>query len=1633
MIYTNDVPELVLFSKRVFLPKGEPPTRGTLIYHYTESVSDTIAEIENPLNYTPQSAAMYRFYFYTMTYSGKIKNRRFFIKDVKEKKDIYTKIKDETNLKTVPTITLSDFNMNCYFEMSKYLQIYYNMTEKIDCKSKVLIFWDYLTKILEDPTTSNYKTKVLLINADRYDNAFKGKLKEKLRNPLFMIYYTLLKDPSICAKFDHDIFIYYKNRSIRINPAHAEKSKTAARFKTLLLQLLSHVSRDIVASTDETSIQSDEKEEVVKEIITKEYNPHSQTVMNQTMNVEALPSVINKEEEQKEEPKEDTKEKKLAEDIDKSLNKKAEEISADVSSEEEAKRLAEEAIQNDKELLSKLYDQAVADNKPTSSASTARDKKIREEQGKIVVGNMSIDKIRSVQSTHMPIPESDVSNVMKTTNDNMKHKKFSNFEQTYTEKVFPKDMVNAFASLNDKSIPMTIIKYDVKDTSDELNYKDTYTVVLEDVNRQRHTISVDIPKFIDNRYMWIGGSKKMILYQNFLYPVVKSGPDEVQIVTNYNKMFIARKGTKSISSLERLNKFIQAESLSEKYFIPGYAVKLNAEYITTVEYDELSKQFLRFENGNTILYFSQAQAIEAAAKKGITIGDNEIFIGFFKGTPVTIDQNTQRTGNDKSITDIIIESLPEELQIAYEKTKAPKRLLYSVATTMRQPVALGLLLGFWEGLSSVMKNLGIEYTLETKAPSHLKAGQNYLQFADCTLVYSETIAQSLVMNGFRAIETIQYKITEMETKEPYMDYLVKVYGKRSIANALMNVYEFTIDPITKEILEDLNLPTTLVPLCIYANSLLADSQYTPDYNQKLCRIRSSEIVPSILYDAIAKQYIVYKNSNGKKKLSLPKDIVINRLLELPTVEDVSTLNPLLEMERKHTTMYKGWRGINSDHTYTQDKRVYDDSMIGIIGLATSPDGSVGVQKVLTMEPNVVSARGYLKVTNDEKELKDVNLYSPAEMLCPLGPTRDDPTRTGHGVKQSKHVIPVKHSSPVLISNGAEESVRFDLSSSFVINAKEDGTVVDEIVDKNGEVTMLICEYKDGTHQAIDLSPKIEKNGGGGFYLSNRMQSNLRVGMKFKKNDMLAWHKDFFKAGQYTGNRMNMGTMVKIGILSTYNTYQDSTVITEKMSHEMATEMAFNRQVVIGKNATVDFIANVGDRVQIGSSLIQFDTSYEDNELNKLLSTLSDELKEGVMENSRNNIKSKTAGVIEDIKMYSTVDLEELSPSLRAIFSKYYKKINEKKKMLSKYDPNDSIMKCGVLFTETTGKVTPNKYGMVKGQKLEDGVLIEFYIKHEEYLEIGSKVAYFTGLKATIGEVIPGGYEPYSEFRKDEEVSTLIASNSVLKRMTPSILLTSFGNKCIVELKRSLKTIFDRTPDDIKCKEEMLSLICRFFTAFDKTKTNTNKYKSMFEPMTPPAFRKWFRGFFEDEDAYLILDIVDYERTITFDDIDRAAKVINVPLFEYVYLPHVTMDKTRIIRTREKVPVGYIHVKRTQQTVAKKNGISTSSNIRSAMTGQVTGADKNGRESDLENSMLVALDMQNCLKELNGPRADDMVAKREMLSDIAKQGYVKYSDLTYDVNNKTTLNTVDTYFLGMGIKTDLVTKGLMLNSTLKKDM
>nr|DAO30652.1 MAG TPA: hypothetical protein [Caudoviricetes sp.] len=233
------------------------------------------------------------------------------------------------------------------------------------------------------------------------------------------------------------------------------------------------------------------------------------------------------------------------------------------------------------------------------------------------------------------------------------------------------------------------------------------------------------------------------------------------------------------------------------------------------------------------------------------------------------------------------------------------------------------------------------------------------------------------------------------------------------------------------------------------------------------------------------------------------------------------------------------------------------------------------------------------------------------------------------------------------------------------------------------------------------------------------------------------------------------------------------------------------------------------------------------------------------------------------------------------------------------------------------------------------------------------------------------------------------------------------------------------------RKKIEKLVLDTYTKMDPSGRNVKKWKEIFASMSDKEFDAFCKELKSDSE-WMTLDVVEYENPPTLENFEAAAKVIGIPLFERVAMPHTTMDKSKIVWSKHPVLVGYCNVKRPQQAIIKKNGASSSIEKRSSTTGQVVGEDKNGRETDLENSMMVAMGADAILKEMNGFRADDLHAKAQAYSLAGSDGFVRLSDLDDDVKNKTTLNTADVYFIGMGLKSDLVTPGNMLRVTIDKE-
>lgn len=230
--------------------------------------------------------------------------------------------------------------------------------------------------------------------------------------------------------------------------------------------------------------------------------------------------------------------------------------------------------------------------------------------------------------------------------------------------------------------------------------------------------------------------------------------------------------------------------------------------------------------------------------------------------------------------------------------------------------------------------------------------------------------------------------------------------------------------------------------------------------------------------------------------------------------------------------------------------------------------------------------------------------------------------------------------------------------------------------------------------------------------------------------------------------------------------------------------------------------------------------------------------------------------------------------------------------------------------------------------------------------------------------------------------------------------------------------------DIKTKRGQIeTLIYRTMNALDPSGSNTGKYKAMFSKMNDAAFSKWVTQFLADPKANIRLDIEEFDKskTLKYENVEKAAKQMNLDLYEYVYLPHVSSNPQRPVRTRTPVLVGYLNIKTVQQLQTKKSTGVINDLDRDDLSGIAKGESKGGTFSGIENEILIGIGADNVLSEVCGVRGDNMVEYENMLEKISETGSCSLKDIKTNALDKPTLLKTDLFLKAMGIKTDIVSE------------
>ena len=1293
---------------------------------------------------------------------------------------------------TYPTIDKYK-NKNIYVDNHIYNKIF-TMSETYNRDKAIDLLYALFDRFINNPNYKSYTKKTVLIPV----NEWAGDIPttslfefSKSINPFSMIVRLFKKPKENLDKLAGMDFIFIGNNSWFKMKMEDLDMKNLNLFKTNILKIRNN---DIV----EDNVPED-KEDIKTRLISKIEDLTGIEVNNVSRIQDVDPTVPYKAE-IKDQPKlivakgitgadqviDPTKIEKPTED---KINQSVENIVDYTKNAEEAEKEMDNSVD-----LKELILQAKNDQDDTFKISATRKARMDDLNDKFLrekIANSTIAELVATEDT--PLESTDLSKNVETIDDEWANLKKPNFEADYN---IDADIMKCLHSLSqNKDIPMSVIDVSMEDRSTSEDAIITYTVHLEDSLGKRHTLRFDMPKIINKRFLRLRGNDKIIPGQLINLPIIKTDEDTVQVVSNYNKIFITRYGQVGkinqstnalIRALTKLKENNYKLEVKDDNDIPtpskidlGNNAKISAKYELPAEYVELSKIFNKITTSDgRVYYFNRDELIHKLEEKKVKIESDQGFmvVGITKDNqPITVPE--------EGVSSSLINHLGIH-KYAYTFMKPGARMTYSQASILNSKIPLIVVMAYTAGLTGALNAAGIEYNLSEKRPTNTK---NYFRFNDGFLSFNDSYAPdaALLVNGLAVINTQEYSLTDIDTKAMWLDVLDD-FGGRNRADGLDSFANLMMDPITVEVCKTYKLPTDYIEVLAYASSLLTTNKFNRHTDITGNRFRTNERLVHFLYKSLATSYGMYlreiKNNRKDAKMTMKQSAVIDMALSDVTTSDLSKLSPLLELESANTVTFKGLSGMNSDRSYSLDKRTYDNTMINKLSMSTGFSATVGINRQATINMGIESTKGYIKSGGELDRMSDANTLSITEALTPFGTTRDDPFRTAMTfIQTSKHGMRTNSQDPLLVTNGADQALPYLTSDTFAHKTKWDA-VVEEV---NDDYMIIANKSNRSEKEFIDLREKVEKNSDGGFFITIKLDlaKNYKKGQTIKPGEIIAYDKDSYSDKVGVGNlAYNIGTLTKVAIMHTDKGFEDSAIISQDLSEKMASEIVLQVDVLMDAKDIDIQCVEIGKPLHEGEVIMSYRAALEDQDatdiINKMVSkNAGNESKELMDEIGKIKVKSKVTGKLQDIKIYSTIPTSEMSKSLAAFVNKYNAPIDKMKSKLSKLGIDASQY--------GTSGVLP---AVGKLKHAEGKVLVEFYIKYYDKMSVGDKLVYFSALKGVVKEIFPEGKEPYSEYRPEEKVHSFLPVGSVNARMVTSVLTLGAINKVLIELDRHVKDI-----------------------------------------------------------------------------------------------------------------------------------------------------------------------------------------------------------------------------------------------------
>lgn len=942
--------------------------------------------------------------------------------------------------------------------------------------------------------------------------------------------------------------------------------------------------------------------------------------------------------------------------------------------------------------------------------------------------------------------------------EDLKKDVIKQFDSKYLKEGLKKDIVACVSNLENSGL--LVKDYTVEEVNSSIDRYEVHKLTVKPLNGKESTVFFRLPKIdSEGEYVSAGIRYKMRKVRQPL-PIVKVSPTKVALTSNYGKLFVFRTERKASDPFAYLVNYIRTSYINEegsiKKVIPG--VKTLNRYKLPNVYFTLASNFNEVRTDNLTLLLNYKEMSSYVDEKTLVDIQNKklVFCGHLSNKHIVVtdyqDKFYDYTSDMTSLGSI------EDL-LGIDADKVPKA--FSTLKVLGDNIPLGVCFGYYLGLSGLISVTGTKFkTLEANKQYRPEKNELVLRFNDYKLILTvDTTAKQLLFNGYLFYKDLikRYNLSDFNDKFVYLNTVEFRDSGLIHLKELSLLQELFLDPITVDILREMKEPTEYLKLLLRANDMLEDLSH-PDVNDpNYARIRGYDRVPGLMYRALSESVREHRirGRNGSK-VELDPYKVWNYVTQDSTVKITEDVNPVVDVKEAETVTLSGMDGLSKDATPKFLRRYHKNDM-GLISEGTVDSSDVALNTYLTPYAKLKNTRGMIDTENTEHIDNKAKLYSTPVQLSPLS-EYDDAKRVNFAQIQLGHMIGSSGYKQPILRTGYEYLMPFKVGKLYAVMAKDDG----QVIDKTGK--LITVKYKDNSQESVRIGTIYGRMEGTVY--PHDLITDLEKGSRFKRNDPIAYNKNFFERDWLDPSKlvMKMAKNVTVALTMNDEVFEDSSAISSELSKEMMTTVIKEKIFIIDFNKNIVDLLPEGTKVEPTTTL--FTTVDGDTDFNNLSESTINML-QGLASLSP---KAKYDGVIDRYEVKYNGELSDMSPTFRKLVSRLDRELYDSTK--------------GTEYEASNNRVSSEYRSEGKNLNI-DTLELKVFIRVELGMSTGDKGSFGHQMKSVISSV----YHEKITTESGAPVHAQFALRGMLNRIVLSPFIMGTTNRLVKHVSKQVADVY----------------------------------------------------------------------------------------------------------------------------------------------------------------------------------------------------------------------------------------------------